>query len=127
MPLALSGFSAYALTALRIITGLLFALHGTQKLFGFPAPFPMGTPSIFSLFWIGAIIEIVGGLLVALGFYGRIAAFICSGQMAVAYFTFHAPNDFYPLVNGGELSVLYCFVFLYIALAGPGALALNRR
>lgn len=122
-----SGLSSYALAALRIIAGLLFLLHGTQKLFGFPAATPMGTPPIFSLLWIGAIIEIVGGALIALGFYARIAAFFTAGEMAVAYFMFHAPRGFYPLLNGGELSVLFCFVFLYIAATGPGAFAINRR
>jgi putative oxidoreductase len=119
--------ASYALAALRIMAALLFIAHGTQKLFGFPAPPPSGLPAVMTLAWIGGIIELVGGALIALGFYGRVAAFICSGQMAVAYFMFHAPRSFYPLLNGGDAAVLYCFIFLFIAAAGPGALALNRR
>ncbi len=115
-----------ALAVLRIVAGLLFIEHGTQKLFAFPAApsFPM--PSAFSLLWIGAVLETGGGLLVALGLFARPAAFIISGEMAVAYFLFHAPRNFFPIINGGESAILYCFIFLYIAAAGPGAWSIDR-
>jgi len=117
----------YALAALRIITALLFIAHGTQKLFGYPAPPPSGLPPVMSLFWIGAILEAVGGLLILVGFYSRAVGFVLAGEMAVAYFMFHAPRSFFPLLNGGDAAVLFCFVFLYIAVVGPGAFAINRR
>jgi putative oxidoreductase len=117
----------YALAALRIITALLFIAHGTQKLFGYPAPPPSGLPPVLSLFWIGAILEAAGGLLILVGFYSRAVGFVLAGEMAVAYFMFHAPRSFFPLLNGGDAAVLFCFVFLYIAVVGPGAFAINRR
>lgn len=115
-----------ALSVLRIVAGLLFIEHGLQKLFAFPSapPFPM--PAIFSLLWIGAILETVGGLMVALGFFTRPTAFIVSGEMAVAYFLFHAPKGFFPIMNGGEGAILYCFIFLTIAAAGGGVWSLDR-
>ena len=114
------------LAVLRIVAGLLFIEHGTQKLFAFPAapPFPM--PAAFSLLWIGAILETVGGLLIVLGLFARPAAFILSGEMAVAYFMAHAPRGFFPALNGGDAAILFCFIFLYIAAAGPGAWSLDR-
>ena len=115
-----------ALAVLRIVAGLLFIEHGLQKLFAFPAAPPFPLPAAFSLLWIGAILEVVGGLLVALGLFARPAAFIISGEMAVAYFMAHAPRGFFPIVNGGEGAILYCFIFLYIAAAGPGAWSLDR-
>lgn len=117
-------YSDKALGLLRIVAALLFALHGTSKLFGFP-PFPMAMPTVGSLLWIGAVIEVVGGLLVLVGFLTRPAAFIMSGEMAVAYWMFHAPQSTFPSVNGGEAAILYCFVFLLIAATGPGAWALE--
>ncbi len=116
-----------ALAVLRIVAGLLFIEHGTQKLFAFPAAPPFPLPAAFSLLWIGAILEIVGGVLVVLGFFARPAAFIISGEMAVAYFMAHAPKSFFPALNGGDAAVLFCFVFLYIAAAGPGAWSLDRN
>ena len=80
---------------------------------------------LFSIFGIGGVIELVGGALIALGLFTRIAAFIASGEMAVAYWMFHAPDSIYPIVNGGDAAILYCFVFLYIAVAGPGSLSLD--
>ena len=82
----------------------------------------MGKVPLFSIFGIGGVIELVGGALIALGLFTRIAAFIASGEMAVAYWMFHAPDSIYPIVNGGDAAILYCFVFLYIAVAGPGKL-----
>ncbi len=110
-------FAPHAYALLRIVAGLMFAMHGTQKLFGWPggsAPVPM------LLFKIGGVIEIVAGLLIALGFFASFAAFIASGEMAVAYFMRHAPNGFWPLLNQGEVAVLYCFLFLFVAAHGSG-------
>ena len=115
-----------ALAVLRIIAGLLFIEHGLQKLFAFPSAPPFPLPAAFSLLWIGAILEFLGGLLVVLGLFARPAAFIIAGEMAVAYFMFHAPRSFFPIINGGEGAILFCFIFLYIAAAGPGAWSLDR-
>lgn len=104
---------------LRIISGLLFACHGTQKLFGWP-PSEHGTVKIASLLGVAGIIELVGGLLIAVGLITGIAALICSGEMAVAYFMAHFPSGLIPLQNHGELAALYCFLFLYIAAHGGG-------
>ncbi len=106
---------------LRIMTGLLFMIHGTQKLFAFPAAGPGGGPApLMSQFGFIGLLELVFGGLIAIGLFTRIAAFLASGEMAVAYFKVHAPNGFWPIMNQGELAVLYCFVFLYFAFAGPG-------
>lgn len=121
----LSGFAPYALGVLRIVTSLIFIAHGSQKLFNFPVG-QMGPVPLMSLFGIGGLIELVGGLLVLLGLFTRPVAFILSGQMAVAYWMFHAPANFFPTNNGGDASILYCFVFLYLVFAGPGALALSK-
>jgi putative oxidoreductase len=104
----------YAL--LRFMAGAMFALHGAQKLFGFQGPKMTSPPT----FLIAGVIEFVGGLLIALGLFAGWAAFIASGEMAVAYFMVHASGGFWPMVNKGELAVLYCFVFLYIASRGSG-------
>jgi len=105
---------------LRIITGLLFASHGTQKVLGYP-PGGMGTKiAVGSLPWFSGVIELVCGLLIAAGFFASIAAFIASGEMAVAYFIAHAGKGFHPLVNHGELAVVYCFLWLYVAARGSG-------
>jgi putative oxidoreductase len=112
------------LSILRIVTGLLFLEHGMAKLFGFP-PSSLH-PSMFQLLWFAAIIEAVGGLLVAVGLFTRIAAFIASGEMAVAYFYSHFPRGFFPLVNGGEAAILFCFIFLYLFVAGGGAWSIDR-
>lgn len=110
----------------RIVIGFLFALHGTAKLFGWPAvqgggAVPVGTWP----YWYAGVIELVVGLLVLLGVFTRIAALIGSGQMAYAYFTEHQPNGLWPIENGGELATLYCFSFLLIAFAGAGAFAIQ--
>src|SRR5580658_7435392 len=116
------------LSVLRIVTALLFFEHGASKLLGFPPPSP---PShhpfeIFSFMGFSGILEFVGGILLALGLFSRFTAFILSGEMAVAYFMVHARMDFFPLVNKGELAVLYCFVFFYFVFAGGGAWSLDR-
>jgi putative oxidoreductase len=113
---------AYAL--LRVVAGLMFAMHGTQKLFAFP---PGGhQPPMGSLFWVGGLIELVAGLLIAIGLFTSWAAFLASGEMAVAYFMVHAKDGFWPIVNKGELAVLYCFVFLYMACRGGGRYSVGR-
>ncbi|MFL6845619.1 MAG: DoxX family protein [Allosphingosinicella sp.] len=123
----LSRWSPYALAALRIVTALLFIEHGLVKLVGFPPGAPPGPQPLASLLGAAGAIELVAGLLVLIGWQTRPAAFIASGEMAVAYFMFHAPGGFYPVLNMGEGAILFCFVFLYLACAGPGALSLDGR
>jgi putative oxidoreductase len=107
---------------MRFIAGALFACHGAQKLFGsFGGQKVTGN----TLMTIAGVIELVGGALIALGLFAAPAAFVASGQMAIAYFKQHAPNSFWPIQNKGELAVLFCFVFLYIAAHGSGALSLD--
>jgi putative oxidoreductase len=112
------------LSILRIMSGLMFMEHGLSKLFNFP-PGNLH-PSFPVLLWFAAVLECFGGGLVALGLLTRAAAFLLSGEMAIAYFMAHAPRSFFPLVNGGEAAVLYCFVFLYLALAGGGAWSVDH-
>ncbi|HQS15421.1 DoxX family protein [Reyranella sp.] len=108
------------LSVLRIMTGLLFLQHGTAKLLKIPTIPMFANLSLTSPPGIAGILELVGGVLMILGLFTRSVAFILSGLMAVAYFMAHAPRGFYPILNAGELAALYCFVFLYIAAAGPG-------
>lgn len=122
-----SRWSSQALAALRIVSGLLFLAHGVVKVFGFPAGAEPGQQALASLMGVGGVIEIVTGGLLILGLFTRPAAFIASGQMAVAYWMFHAPKSPYPAVNGGDAAILFCFVFLYIFAAGPGAFSLDRQ
>lgn len=114
------------LSVLRLVTAVLFFAHGLQKLAGLPVPPPFGLPGIGSLLWFAAVIEVVGGALLAIGLLTRPVAFLLSGQMAVAYFYAHAPRGLYPIQNGGELSIVYCFLFLYLSAAGGGAWSLDR-
>ena len=126
----LTGLTRYAPQLhgiLRIIVGLLFLAHGLVKLFGFPEGAQPGQQQLMTLLGVGGVIELVAGALIALGLFTRPAAFIASGEMAVAYWMFHAPGGVYPIVNGGELAIVYCFLFLYFAAAGPGAFALDNR
>lgn len=120
----LARFSEIAYALLRLMAGLMFAQHGAQKLLGFP-PGPPGKVPLASLAGVAGVIELVGGLMIALGLFAGFAAFIASGEMAYAYFTVHAPNGFWPVVNQGELAALYCFVFLYIATRGSGRYAVD--
>jgi len=113
------------LSLLRLMTGLLFLQHGTAKILGFP-PSDFGGKPLLSMTGLSGSLELVGGILIAVGLFTRPVAFILSGMMAVAYFMVHAPQNFYPILNGGELAVLYCFTFLYLSAAGGGPWSLDR-
>ena len=118
----LEGYSEALYALMRVVVGLLFAFHGAQKLFGvLGGQSRLADPKLFA----AGIIELVGGGLIALGLWAGYAAFIASGEMAVAYFTTHAPGGFWPILNKGELPVLYCFVFLYVASRGSGRLSVD--
>lgn len=125
-PAFLNAWAPRALAVLRIVAALIFIEHGTQKLLGFPAPASNWSPAAFSMPWLAGVIEIVGGVLVLIGFQLRPAAFIMSGTMAVAYWMAHAPRSPFPINNGGDAAILYCFVFLYLAVAGGGAWSLDN-
>jgi putative oxidoreductase len=112
------------LAVLRIVTALLFLEHATMKFFAFPSG--MGDGPLPTLMIVAGAIELITSLMIIAGFYTRIAAFIASGEMAVAYFMAHAPQSFWPAINKGEAAILFCFIFLYIALAGAGAWALDN-
>jgi putative oxidoreductase len=114
------------LAALRVVTGLLFLEHGSAKLLHFPH-IAMFDGKLPPLILAAGVLELVGGALVTLGLFSRIVAFILSGEMAFAYFMAHAPKSFFPALNQGEPAILLCFIFLYLAAAGPGAFAINRR
>ena len=123
----LDTWSPRALAAVRIITALLFIEHGLMKLLAFPAAVPGLPTPLPAILVAAALIEIVGGALIAVGLFTRIAAFICSGEMAAAYFMFHAPQSFWRAVNQGDAAILFCFVFLYLTFAGAGAWSLDAR
>ncbi len=114
----LGKYAPYLYALVRIVAGLLFAFHGSQKLFGIPGG--KAPVELFSQMGLAGVIELVGGLLIAIGLFTTIAAFLASGTMAFAYFIAHAPKGLLPVLNGGELAVLYCFLFLYIAARGSG-------
>ena len=116
------------LSVLRIMAGLLFLAHGTQKLLGFPPRMGGGgAPELFSLIGLAGLLELVGGALIVLGLFTRPVAFLLSGQMAVAYFMAHAPKSPFPALNGGDAAILFCFVFLYLAAAGAGPWSLDAQ
>jgi putative oxidoreductase len=119
-------FAPHALAALRIVAAALFLAHGLVKLVGFPVGAPPGEQPLVTLLGLAGVVETITGALMILGLFTRSAALIASGEMAVAYWLFHAPRGFYPVVNGGDAAILFCFVFLYIAVAGPGVLSLDR-
>lgn len=121
----LSRFQPQLLGALRIITALLFIEHGTQKLFGFPASQMEG--SLPPMLLVAAILEAVGGFLVLIGLFTRPVAFVLSGLMAFAYFMAHAPESIFPVLNGGDAAILFCFIFLYLVAAGPGAFSVDAQ
>jgi putative oxidoreductase len=113
----------YLLSLLRIVAGLLFMQHGAQKLFGALGATPV---HLLSLAGLAGVLEFFGGALVALGLFTRPAAFVLSGEMAFAYFLAHAPRGPWPILNGGDLAILYCFAFFYLSAAGGGAVSLDR-
>jgi putative oxidoreductase len=114
----------YLLGILRIVTGALFFMHGSSKLLGFPAAVAHAVP-LMSLAGLAGVLETVGGALLVLGLFTRVVAFILSGEMAFAYFIGHAPRGFLPIVNKGELAVVWCFLFLYFSAAGAGAFSID--
>lgn len=124
----LEKFADYAYALMRIMAGFMFSLHGVQKILGLMTDHQ---PDLFTQTWFGGIIELAGGLLILIGFQTRLAAFICSGMMAVAYMQFHWKfqfgEAFFPVVNRGELAVLYCFVFLFIATRGAVKWGIDRK
>jgi len=115
--------ASYLQSLLRIVSAIVFMLHGTQKLFGFPSATPLPPSRMLSLLGAAGILEVCGGALMALGLFTRPVAFILSGEMAVAYFRQHAPRGFWPILNGGELAVLFCFLWLFFSAAGPGRIS----
>jgi putative oxidoreductase len=122
----IASWSPRMLSVLRIMTGLLFLEHGTQKLLGFPPP-PNPGPALFSLLGLQGILELVGGVLILIGLFTRPVAFILAGDMAVAYFMAHSPRGFFPTLNGGQLAILFSFVFLYLFVAGGGAWSVDQQ
>ena len=118
-----AAWSPRMLSVLRAITGLLFLEHGTQKFFAFPSAGPDLTPLLIAQ----GLLELIGGVLILIGLFTRPVAFILAGDMAVAYFMRHAPRGFFPQVNGGQLAILFCFVFLYLFVAGGGAWSVDQQ
>ncbi len=112
-------------STLRIVAAFLFIAHGTQKLFAFPVTEPRVPAALLSLAGLAGVLEVFGGLLLLLGLFTRPVAFLLAGEMAVAYFRSHAASNFWPLLNRGELAVLYCFIWLFMAAAGPGPWSLD--
>jgi len=111
-------YAPYVLSVVRIVVGLLFFEHGLSKLYGFPQGSALQV--FLTLGWFSGAIEFAGGALLTIGLWSRFAAFIMSGEMAFAYFISHAPHSFFPILNRGDAAILYCFIFLYLAFAGPG-------
>ena len=118
----LSAYAPQALAVLRIVTALLFVESGSMKLFGFPTPCPF---PVEGLMLVAGILEFFGGLLILVGFFTRPVAFVLAGQMAVAYWMAHAPANPFPVNNGGDAAILFCFAFLYFVFSGPGAWSID--
>ena len=116
-----SRWQSQLLALLRIVSALLFLEHGTAKLFAFPVAQPGAPDPLPTMLLAAAVIELVAGVLIALGLFTRLAAFVAAGELAVAYFMGHFPRGFWPVANMGDAAILFCFVFLYLAAAGPGA------
>ena len=122
-----ASWSGHLHAALRIVTGLLLLEHGTSKYFNFPAQhFPDGV-EVFSLMGLAGALEIIGGLLIVIGLFTRITAFVLAGFLAAAYFMGHAPQSFFPLLNNGDAAILFCFIFLYFSAAGAGPWSLDAN
>jgi len=121
----LSAWSPRVLSVVRIVSAFLFMQHGGQKLLGFPVA-QRAAFDLFSLSGAAGVLELFGGALLLIGLFTRSAAFLLSGLMAFAYFIAHAPRGFWPIANGGELAILYCFLFLYLACAGGGSWSVDR-
>ena len=121
----LSRYAPWALAVLRIMVGLLFLEHGTQKLLGFP-PGGNPAPALMTLGWVQGVIELVGGIVFTLGLFTPAVAFFLCGDMAVAYFMVHAPKNVFPMLNGGDAAILYCFVFLYFVFSGAGPASIDE-
>ena len=119
-----SAWSPRLLGLLRIVAAILFMEHGAQKLLGFP-PSDHGSPELLSLLGVAGILELVGGFFILIGLFTRPIALLLSGEMAVAYWMAHAPKSIYPALKGGDAAILYCFIFLYLAAAGPGAFSVD--
>lgn len=115
------------LSVLRIVTGLLFLSHGIVKLFGFPAGAQPGQVQLLGLLGVAGVLELIGGILTVIGLFTRPVTFLLSGEMAIAYFLAHASQSFFPVLNGGEDAILFCFVFLFLASAGAGPWSVDAR
>lgn len=122
---AVKTWSAWLTSILRIVASFLFMAHGTQKLFAYPVARPSHPMAWWSLLGVAGILEAFGGALLLVGLFTRPVAVVLAGEMAVAFLRVHAPRGFWPILNGGELSILYCFLFLYLAAAGGGPLSLD--
>lgn len=120
----LGAWSSQILSVVRIVAAATFFTHGTMKLFAWPAPFDH---PLNGLMYTAGVLEVVGGLMLLVGFYARPTAFVLSGLMAFAYFMAHGSRGFFPVLNGGEPALLFCFIFLYIAAAGPGRWSIDGR
>ena len=123
---SLAQWAPRMLSVLRIMSALLFIAHGTQKLFGFPAG-ERGMAALFSIYGLAGVLEVFGGILLLIGLFTRPVAFVLAGQMAFAYFMAHAPQTFFPVNNGGDAAILFCFVFLYLVTAGPGPWSMDAK
>ena len=124
---ALAAWEPLALTALRVMTGLLYLEHGTSKLLAFPHDPKLDSLQLFSLMGLAGALELVGGFLIVVGLFTRPVAFVLSGMMAVAYFMGHGSRGFFPALNGGDAAILFCFVYLYFVAAGAGPYSLDAR
>ena len=124
MAASLTSWQPAVLSLLRVAAALAFMAHGTQKLLNYP-PRPGAAPELFSMLGAAGAIELVGGGLLVLGIFTRPVAFLCAGMMAVGYFTVHAPQSFFPTLNGGDAALLFCFVFFYLAFAGGGSISID--
>lgn len=120
-----SSWAPFLLSLTRIVAAFGFMTHGTQKLFGFPSTEPRAGVELMTQMGLAGTIELVGGALLLIGLFTRPVAFLCAGQMAAAYFIAHAPRNFWPVLNGGELAAVYCFLFLYLAAVGGGPLSVD--